>query len=279
MVEAFGNIVGNIVGGYFGQQANAHGLMLSEEAQKRLMKYQAKLNYKYSQKDLLSKYINGRRGLESAGYNPMLALSGINSNSNWASQASVSDIGAGTSFNSGVANALTQQQVEQQGALNESTIDNNNADSLLKEQQAFTEQNRQLLIDAQTQLTQSEKVLNDKNASWYDRREAMNLKRQAQEVKTMATQSELNVATAGKVRSEIGVAKMNAISNALDVDNRFELGKEANDIARKNLPPKWAGTIGGILGTGVGAGLGVYSAIRGSGSVKPVNFKTSVPYR
>ena len=52
---------------------------------------------------------------------------------------------------------------------------------------------------------------------------------------------------------------------------------QAYSLGVKNLPPKWASTLGGILGTGIGATLGVYGAIKGSKSVSSFN-KYKTPY-
>ena len=71
--SALGSFAGNILGS-----------TLSFRRQKQLMEHQAALNYQYGQATALNSPSWNRKGLESAGYNPMLAVqnatSGVNSN-------------------------------------------------------------------------------------------------------------------------------------------------------------------------------------------------------
>ena len=71
MVASF---ITDLAGGIANTLFNQAGVSNSTALQKDLMKYQAKLNYNYSQKDLKNKWTANRQGLEKAGYNPMLAL-------------------------------------------------------------------------------------------------------------------------------------------------------------------------------------------------------------
>lgn len=165
----FGDLIGGAVGSLFNQAGVSNSVAL----QKELMAEQARINYKYSQKDLKTKWSANRQGLENAGYNPMLALAGVNSNSNWASQASINDTGTGASYGQGVSNAIARQQAEQQGLLIDSEVFKNNADSILKEQQAITQMYEQNERANHADELRARAVLASKQASYEDKRQAM----------------------------------------------------------------------------------------------------------
>lgn len=192
VAEFFGNLGSQLLGGLFGSQANAQGVLLSAEQQKGLMNHQAKTNWKYYQKELLNRWQLARQGLEKGNYNPMLALQGINGNSNWASQASISDTGAGQAFNAGVGNALTMQQVRQQGELNASTIGLNNSQSVLNEEKANTELYTQIEKANHSDMLKAQATLASKQASYEDKRQAWEQLKYSKEVEELGSRIKLN---------------------------------------------------------------------------------------
>lgn len=205
-------MVAEILGGIANGLFNQFGVANAVQAQKDLISYQARTNYNYSQKDLKTKWAANRKGLESAGYNPMLALAGVNSNSNWASQSSVGDTGTGSSFGTGIANAIQSRQVQQQGNLMQSQIDNYNADSVLKQNQAVTELYSQLEKINHADLMNAERQLTDKNVSWYDKQQAREDLRVANEIER--TGNDFKVGMANAIANQINANSNSALNRA-----------------------------------------------------------------
>lgn len=102
---------------------------LSYNQQKKLAEHNAKVNYQYAEKSARNSPTWNRAGLESAGYNPMLAVQNATSgaNSSWTSaqSANAPDIAGGLS--SGVANAQSFQRLRNETQQAESTADVNYA--------------------------------------------------------------------------------------------------------------------------------------------------------
>lgn len=267
-VSALGSIFG-------GMASNA----ISVDQQKDLQRYQAALNYKYAKKSALNMPTFNRQGLENANFNPMLAISnGLSgANASWSTGGSATTSDLSGAVNNALNTALSVRQQNNQDKLANSQVAVNNADSVLKNNQAITEMYSQLEKLNHADLMQAQKMLTDKNVSWYDKQQAREDLRVANEIERTGNEFKIGMAQAIACQIGANAQMINSRANAQDVKNRYEIGKKANEIAEKNLPPKWAGTIGGIVGTGVGAGLGVYGAIRGGR--KAPNFKTSVPYR
>lgn len=247
---------------------------------KQLAEHQAWLNYTYNQKfnkwSALRNPTFTRRGLENAGYNPLLAVQsgqGIGpsnastfDSTNPDSSPDLSGIGGNA-----VDTALNLRKQMNENATTEATVENTDADTSLKNAQTLTEQFKQANLNIDSQVKDAEKRLRDLDISNYERNQIRHDIDTLTNYKRMMNDYELGTIS-NQIQSRV------AASNAQDVKNRYEIGSKANEIAEKNLPPKWAGTIGGILGTTVGAGLGVYGAMRGAKTVKP-NFKTGVPYK
>lgn len=111
--------------------AAASGLtsILSFSQQKKLQENQAKINYQYAEKSARNSPSWNRAGLESAGYNPMLAVQNATSgaNSSWTSggQASTSDFVGG--IESGVNNVMSYINAKNQTAQTESQVQTNEA--------------------------------------------------------------------------------------------------------------------------------------------------------
>lgn len=220
VAEVFGNVLGNLFGGFMGQQANAQGVLLSAQEQKKLMDHQAKVNWKYYQKELQNRWQLAREGLEKGNYNPMLALQGINGNSSWTNQASISDTGAGTAFNSGMANAQGVAQLRQQAELNDSTIGLNNSQSFLNQEKANTELYTQLEKANHADLMHAESVLADKNSTYVEKKMAWEQKESAKRIEQMGSQIKLNQQHALLLRSQDALTNTQNLSSAEDVKRK-----------------------------------------------------------
>lgn len=118
--SALGSFAGNILGS-----------TLSFRRQKQLMEHQAALNYKYGQATALNSPSWNRQGLESAGYNPMLAVQNATSgvNSNFAAQSTANEPDYGSSLGSAVANATDVARLNNENKTTDSTVESNNANA------------------------------------------------------------------------------------------------------------------------------------------------------
>lgn len=134
-----GIALSGLASGLLGGASSAAGAMLSYQQQKKLAAYNAKLNYQYAEKEARNKATWNRAGLESAGYNPMLAVqnstSGANSSWTSAQSANAPDIAGGIS--SGIANAQSFQRLKNetktadtQAKANEATAENQASQAL-----------------------------------------------------------------------------------------------------------------------------------------------------
>lgn len=195
--------IGSFAGPALSTFSNAQGAQLSYDLQKQLMKEQAKINYKYYEKELKNRWLLTREGLTNANFNPMLAAIGnISGNSAWASPQSVSDLNFGSTTQSAVGNALDVRRVANETALNEATVDNTNADTVLKEQKSLSEEQNRIESRARIKLHDAERVLIDKRSSNFEREQAREDKR-------------------------VAIA-------LLDSNRRYEIAKQQNAIARTN---------------------------------------------
>lgn len=139
-IDAFGAIGSSILGGVI---AN-HSAYKQYKYQKMLQSQAAKLNYDYGIKSLQNSPSATRHGLESAGYNPMLAVQNATSGANagWTStgQSTSPDIVGGMS--AGLANAMSfkrlkneTEQIASQIDANEATAENQRAEASNKRAQ------------------------------------------------------------------------------------------------------------------------------------------------
>lgn len=105
-ISALGSIAGGVM--------NALSSGKAFNRQKELMALQAKLNYDYNKKQTLNQYGWQRQGLESANYNPLLAVQGATgaSQQNWSGSPTVSpeNFSGLVSDFSNASGALMQQQ-------------------------------------------------------------------------------------------------------------------------------------------------------------------------
>lgn len=281
VAEVFGNVLGNLFGGFMGQQANAQGVLLSAQQQKELMNHQAKVNWKYYQKELQNRWQLARQGLEKGNYNPMLALSGFNGNSSWTNQASISDTGAGTAFNAGMANAQGVAQLRQQAQLNDSTINLNNSESMLKQNQAVTEMFTQLEKQNNADYINAKKKLADKDLSWYDKQQYREDMRVYNEIER--TKNDYKIGMANAIANQVSASanQVSSNANAYDIyENRASTAqqqKEYNEWAKKHPYLKsFDQTLTRYLSPGAAGGAGYYAGSKAPTRThlkKPVGFK------
>lgn len=135
--------LGNIANFASGLMANAS----SSTAYKRqigLMQEQARLNYHYAQQSAENSPSWNRKGLETAGYNPMLAVQNATAgvNSSWASQAQSTPTDTNGAINAGVNASSTAQRVENETAQTASNINTNNATAFKANQEGLAQQLR-----------------------------------------------------------------------------------------------------------------------------------------
>ena len=212
--------VGSLASGFMGIQAANHAQYSQYKYNKLLQEQQAALNYGYYKKQLkfgnTHMYDYQRRGLEAAGYNPMLAVQGVNADTAGTSFASGNSVGmpdAVGALNSGIDRIRMLQDVK----ASEANIENVNADTVKKNAEIENVDSDTILKQAQEDFTRSETVLNEKNASWYDTREALEVKRKSEEIL--------------KMESEINYMK-----------EQVKLQKTANDINQYNATTNRIGT-------------------------------------
>lgn len=190
------SFLGGLVGGLFGSGMSALGSMLSYSQQKSLMGHQNELQKDFSSWSLKNSASLQRQGLESAGYNPILAVnSGISNASGSMGLGSVSqpDL-AGSSTNAYQAFQLARKK-------NEAEVNATNASASLSTEQAKTEEFKRQMMSSQTFLNNINTELGKKNLSWYDRR-------QLQELKSMYINSQANMLGARAAMSNAHTAKL-----------------------------------------------------------------------
>lgn len=115
---------------------------LSYQYSKKLAKYEAELNYKYARKNAENSPSWQRQGLESAGYNPMLAIqNGIgSSNSSWSTADQFN-------MQQPTTNAIDLARLRNETNTAESQIELNNANSELANAQAVEQVIKNKYVD------------------------------------------------------------------------------------------------------------------------------------
>lgn len=133
MSDAFWTAMGSIGGAFVNASSANTQTKKQYKYQSALQRQAAKLNYEYSLKALENNPSYQRRGLESAGYNPMLAVqnSTNGSNSSWTSPGQAQSADLSNAITQGVANAQSIQRLknetkiaETQAKANEATAEN-----------------------------------------------------------------------------------------------------------------------------------------------------------
>lgn len=264
--------LGNIAGGLLSNSLSAYKMQ-------QLAEYQAALNYRYAKKSALNMPSFNRQGLEKADLNPMLALGNMSgAQSSWTGSQNPMTADFSSVGSNAVSNALAVKQQNNQDRLTVAQEQNYNADSVLKNNQAITQMYEQLERLNHADLMAAEKTLTDKKSNNFEREQAREDLRVSNEIKRTANDFKVGMAQAIASQISASANKISANANAKDVEYRNINAKEANNIARAGIPPKWVTAVG----AGLGAGLGMYGAVRSlgskSGTVRSKPYATSVPY-
>lgn len=241
---------GNILGG---MASNANSVY----KQKQVAKYQASLNYKYAQKSALNSPSWNKEGLINAGLNPMLALG----NQQGATTGWTTGSDSGTSdFSSlgsnAVSNAMAVKQQKNQDALSSAQVNNYNADSVLKNNQSITEMYSQLEKLNHADLMHAQKILTDKDVSWYDKKMALEQKRVANEIER--TGNDFKVGMAQAIASQISaqgsyMSGSSSITNAQTSKDQLKLDKDRLKFDKTRFGVySGLGTVGSMLIPGFG---------------------------
>lgn len=127
------NFAGDVAGAAIGAwSANAQNKK-NFAYQSALQAQAAKLNYEYSLKSLENSPTSQRKGLESAGYNPMLAVQNSTSgaNSSWTSSGNFQGADMSNAITQGISNAQSRERLnnetlvaDTQSKANEATAEN-----------------------------------------------------------------------------------------------------------------------------------------------------------
>lgn len=267
--------IGNVVGGLASNSLSAY------KAQK-LAEYQANLNYKFAKKSALNSPTWNRTGLENAGYNPMLALSNLTgAQSSWSGSPSFTGADFSGVGSTAVSNALAVKQQSNQDMLTNAQSQNYNADTVLKNSQSITELYTQLEKINHADLMQAQKQLTDKNVSWYDKQQAREDLRVANEIERTGNDFKVGMAQAIASQISSGAQVVSSNANAYDIysnkASQAEQQREYNQWAKKHPYLKSIDqTLSRYLGAGVSAGAGYAAgkhAPTNKGLMKPLGFK------
>ena len=124
-------IFSSLVGAVSGGLTAANSAKQQFNYNKQLQANQARLNYEYAEKSAKNSPSWNRAGLESAGYNPMLAVQNATSgaNASWTSGASNSQTDYASAISQGIANAQSLQRLRNETSQAESQTDKNYAEA------------------------------------------------------------------------------------------------------------------------------------------------------
>lgn len=240
--------LGNFAGGVFSNSLSAYKA-------RKLSEYQAFLNYKYSKNSAINSPLWNRKGLVKAGYNPMLALGNMQgANSNWSSMGSVTTPDMSNIGSNAVSNAMAVKQQSNQDTLTDAQAENYNADSVLKNSQSITELYTQLEKINHADLMAAQKKLTDKDVEWYDKKQAREDLRVANEIERTGNEFKVGMAQAIASQINANANRQISISNAKDVQSRLPINKYEAKIRRWNAKhPYMSRILSGAVSSGVHA--------------------------
>lgn len=263
--------------------------LFSNHQQYRSYKYAKKLQqhqYNLQQRGYLEGPTNARKGLESAGYNPILA---VNGGSNFAgSVAGGSPIGANgvnvPDFGSNMVNAyraykLEKQNMDNQTAQTEANVGLANAQAENAIQQAITEETKRYDL-------QMDAMMKDAQRHSIDTKLPYEVRKLNEEIYNVMQDSELKRAIASIQSYDAETRRISANANASSAKTAFdtlELNKNISIQEQKyrddhpiyNWADRWTSVAGRILG-GAGLAASGYSQVKNSiTNAKDVNIETS----
>lgn len=217
-IGAFGSLISGVASG-----------VIAGNGQYRAYQYNRKLQqqqYDLQQQGYREGPTNARQGLESAGYNPILAVNsgygsgfaGVgNAGGIGATSGDMPDLGSSAS-NAYRAFKLETQGMKNQTAQTEATVEQANAQAELNKEQALTEQSKRVQMDFQNAMLDVEKHLKEKELSWADRKFYS-------EVYDNMQRAENYSAMASIARYNAQINQQNADTNALNA--KTNIGKAA----------------------------------------------------
>lgn len=216
--------------------------------------YQRLLNqqqYDLTQQGYRESPLNQRIGYESAGVNPILAMSNGASFGSYSGGSASAPMDSTTSeMGSMLTNAYKTFALERSKNKAEilginAGIKNTNADTALKAEQTMTERARQTQIEVDNAKTRLETDLAQKDLDYYDRRakaSLLEMLNRAEDYRVHASLQDYNAET----------QRINAMANAYEMNFR-----------EKHPVYNWVQRSAGVAGDLVGAGVSVYSAKSG----------------
>lgn len=237
LVSAGTSLLGGLAGGLGQGLANMGSGMLSYNLQKDMMKYQSSLNFNYGKKTALNQYNWQRQGLQNAGYNPMLAVqnpTGVNTS--FSGLNSAPDLTNATNI-VGNAVALRQQRVNE--AVASSQVENQNADTQLKQNQSVTESARYWNVIADSYLKDAQKAFTDTQNFHYPRYIRSEIYKNLKQAELFANQVKYNNAYLILQKQKNAIDEENARTNATNAEtqkqhmlNDYDLGKNTKTLKR-----------------------------------------------
>lgn len=241
--------LGPILSGFMGQgKDSAPALAQLQYKNQRLLNQQA---YDLTQQGYRESPLNQRIGYESAGVNPILAMSnGASFGSYSGGNAGMAHGSSSSEIGSMITNAYKTFQLERNKTNAEilginAGIKNTNADTALKAEQTMTERARQTQMDFQNAMYDVQTHLARKDLSVYDKRfytEMYDMMQRAENNRAYAAVADYNAETA-RIAAEASAYESNF---------------------RKDHPIyNWIDRSTGIAGNVVGTGVSVYNAKSG----------------
>lgn len=265
-LKAAPTIIGGVqaLGSMFGSNKDS-----ASDLARQQFNYQKLLNqqaYDLTQQGYREGPGNMRFGWESAGFNPILALGGSGTSFGTYSGGSASMPHGSSSSDMGnmVTNAykvfslMKDKNTAEIAGIN-AGINNTNADTSLKEEQAITENTRRLHMEADIEKTRLEAILLDKDASNYEKKLAADIYHKITSAEAAAGQ-----ATAAALNAETN-RKMNA-ANIADAELAEEWIRKHPVLhsTGKNIPVA-TGAVRDI-GLGFGGAKGISFGTKSTGS-------------
>lgn len=229
------------------------------EYQRRLQEQAAALNYSYNSKWAQNGPTFTRQGLESAGYNPMLAVQNGTSNAtSFASSGQAQNVDYNSSIQAGFSNAVDYQRLKNETVQTQSNVDLQNKQSEAAEATAAN-QNAQ----AQGQL-EDNKYISARNKA-----QIGNLQAQTQHFNAMIDNMQARI----KLDRELGymgfanardIANIQASASRYGADVSAAASRYASDTGYGAATYRsWSDHVRN-LGIGIGGITGVYRDLKGS---------------
>lgn len=239
-------------------QVNASNLSYNKA--RKLAEYQALLNYQYNTRWAKESPSLTREGLETAGYNPMLAVQNGTSGSNatsFTSGATANDVDLSTPIQNGFDNIIASKNLENQTAMTDSNIKLNQA------------QGRKAIADA---------IGQELKNPFISRKEEAELGRIGAETDKLIRETSFYDQLAENMIAErklqlmgINVDSINAGTNAYNA----ETNRRQVELNEKWTPQKIMSGIGlGLIGgAATFYGPAKFKALKALGKIRPIGFR------